>query len=464
MRKVETDVVVVGAGFAGLSAAERLADDGFDVLVVEARDRVGGRAHTRRTDAGVALDLGGQWVGPTQDEILALADRLGAPVFPTHNEGSTILDRGRAIQRYEGTIPRISPAVLADVGLAQWRLDRLQRQVPTDEPWATAASTLDTQTAETWIRRMHTATGRGLLRIAVTSLFAAEPSDLSLLHLLFYLRSGGGLDRMLGVADGAQERRFVHGSQDLSERLAARLPDRVLLGAPVRAVEQDADRVVVRGETVEVTARRTIVAIPPALAGRIDYRPALPPARDALTQRMPMGAVIKINVVYDEPFWRADGLNGQATNLSGPVSITFDNSPPDGTPGVLLAFAEGAHAVTLGGLDAGERRDTVLASLSRWFGPRAASPVEYHELDWSTEEWTRGCYGAHLAPGVWTRYGPALRQPVGLIHWAGTETSPIWSGYLDGAVRSGHRAADEVAAELGATSSAASPGRGPGGE
>jgi monoamine oxidase len=186
------------------------------------------------------------------------------------------------------------------------------------------------------------------------------------------------------------------------------------------------------------------VAIPPALAGRITYDPILPGARDQLTQRLPQGSVIKAQAIYDEPFWRGEGLSGIAADSNSPVSFTVDNSPVDGSPGVLVGFIEGDHARQLGRLEPDDRRRIVLESLGRSFGPRAASPGVYVELDWSEEEWTRGCYGAHFPPGVWTRYGSALRQPVDLIHWAGTETAPVWNGYMDGAVRSGERAAAEV--------------------
>ena len=159
---------------------------------------------------------------------------------------------------------------------------------------------------------------------------------------------------------------------------------------------------------------------------------------------MPAGAVIKTMAVYPEPFWRAAGLNGQVATAQPPVEVTFDNSPPSGRPGVLLAFVEGPSAVELGRSGPSELREAVLASLVRFFGPEAADPVEFVAQDWQAEEWTRGCYGAHLPPGAWTRFGPALRRPCGPIHWAGAETATVWSGYMDGAVESGERVADEV--------------------
>lgn len=447
----EADVVVVGAGLAGLVTARVLVAAGHRVEVLEARDRVGGRTFNARTIEGIPLEVGGQWVGPGQDRVVALADELGVGQFPTYDEGdNTLVFRGRH-SRYRGTIPRLPAPVLAGVGLGQLLLDRMARSVPLEEPWrAPAADRWDSMTLETWLRRhVPSAGARAMLTLATTSVFAVEPRDLSLLHFLFYVHSGGLLDRLLGVRNGAQERRFVGGSEELALKMAAGLGDAVTLAAPVRRIAQDASGVTVEADGVTVRARLGVVAVPPVLAGRIDYQPALPADRDHLTQRMPMGSVIKTMAVYDEPFWRAEGLSGQATSDTGPVQITFDNSPPGGQPGVLLAFLEGDAARRLGRVGPDERRRQVVAELVRLFGPRAGAPDEYLELDWSAEEWTRGCYGAHMPPGTLTAYGPALRRPCGRIHWAGTETAEVWSGYMDGAVRSGERVAKEVIGRLG---------------
>jgi monoamine oxidase len=222
----------------------------------------------------------------------------------------------------------------------------------------------------------------------------------------------------------------------------------VRLSHPVTSITTVGDRVTAATPAGEFTGRRVIVSVPPGLAGRIVCEPALPVAREQLTQRAPMGSVIKCQAIYDEPFWRADGLSGQATGDGEGSRVVFDNSPPAGSPGVLLAFLEGDEARRLGRAEAGDRRRAVLASLARYFGPRAQSPVDYLELDWQQERWSGGCYGTLFGPNVWTRYGPALREPAGLIHWAGTETSPAWCGYMDGAVRSGERAAAEVSSRL----------------
>jgi monoamine oxidase len=404
------------------------------------------------TSDGTPLELGGQWVGPTQERVLALADQLGLKTFPTYDEGDNIVRYRSRTSRYRGAIPKLAPHILADIGQAQFRLDRMASAVPLEEPWrARRAATLDGQTVETWLRRNVVTRGaRELLTLGVRAVFAVEPSDLSLLHFLAYSHAGGLLDRLLNVSGGAQESRIVGGSQLLASRLAEGLADSVRLGAPVRRITStkrtDGNEVVVDAGGVTLQARHAIVSVPPSLAGRIEYEPQLPPARDQLTQQMPMGSVIKCMAVYGDPFWREEGLSGQATSDEGPAQLSFDNSPPSGRPGVLLAFVEGAHARVLSRRPPEDLRREVTACLVRWFGKRAASPEEFLALDWSAERWSGGCYGAHLAPGVLTQFGPALREPCGPIHWAGTEAATVWTGYMDGAVRSGERAAAEVIA------------------
>jgi monoamine oxidase len=222
----------------------------------------------------------------------------------------------------------------------------------------------------------------------------------------------------------------------------------VVLGSPVKRIVQDAHGVTLHSGRREVHAKRAIVAIPPTLAGRIDYQPGMPPSRDQLTQRLPQGTLIKVAAVYDKPFWREDGLNGTALSLNGPVSATFDDSPPSGKPGVVFGFVGGDEARTFMRLSRAKRRAAVIGNFKAFFGPGAAKPRDYFEMNWTREEWTRGCPVAVPGPGTLTAYGHLLRKPVGRIHWAGTETSTYWNGYMDGAVRSGERAATEVLGEL----------------
>ncbi|HKR71805.1 MAG TPA: flavin monoamine oxidase family protein [Streptosporangiaceae bacterium] len=446
------DVLVVGAGLAGLTAARDVMAAGRSVVVLEARDRVGGRVVNQDIGDGKIVEMGGEYAGPTQDRVLALAAELGVATFPTYDTGMNVLHFNGKRGTYAGGIPRINPLVLADLGLAQARLESLAKKVPLDAPWtAVKAGPWDGQTFETWARRNTVSpTAYKLLSLVAEAVFAAEPGDLSLLHVLFYAHSGGTFQRLVETTGGAQQDRFIGGSALIAERLADQLgPHTVLLGAPVNKIAVAGDKVTAITAAGQFDGKRIIVTAPPLLAGRIEYEPALPYWREQLTQRAPMGSVIKCQVIYDEPFWRTEGLSGQATGDGEGSRVVFDNSPPDGSPGVLLAFVEGDEARRLGRESAQARRAAVVSSLTRYFGPTAGSPADYLELDWQQERWSGGCYGTIFGPNVWTRYGPALATPVGPIHWAGTETSPEWCGYMDGAVRSGERVARAVLSELG---------------
>ena len=442
----DVDVVVVGAGLAGLTAAREAQRAGATALVLEARDRVGGRTYS--VDArGVRIDLGAQWLGPTQARMADLVAEFGIETFPTHHDGKKVLEVEGSVSTYSGTIPHLSPRKLASLNAAIKRIEKMSRRVDVDAPWtADDAGALDALNAGSLKSSIRSPAVRGIVDCALRVVFGAEPAEVSLLWFLFYLRSGGGLISLVEIEGGAQETRFVAGAQSVALALATEVE--VERGSPVRAVEQDADGVTVVGATNEVRAKRAIVAVPQSLGARIHFDPAVPQARDALLQRFPMGATTKIHLLYERAFWRERGLSGEAVVAEGPVDVVFDNSSRDAAQPALLVFACGDNARRLAALSAVERRATVVDAVVRCFGPEAREAIDYIEKDWADDPWTRGCPTGFVAPGALSVLGPALRTRFGRVHWAGSETSTEWAGYMEGAVASGERAAAEVVAEL----------------
>ena len=446
------DAVVVGAGLAGLTAARDLETAGASVVVIEARDRVGGRTMAGHI-AGTTVEMGGQWIGPDQPRISALASSVGVETFPTHVSGRTVFCEGGRRSEYEedAEVPFTDPRSLREVDEAFLALGQLARGVSTGKPWASErAAELDGQTLETWkLGRTRSSGASFYFDLAVESLYACEPRDVSLLGVLSDIASSGSFGGLFEIEASAEEHRFFRGAQEISVRMAGELDGRVVPGSPVRRIVQEEGRVLVESDRATVLAGAVIVTVPPALRGRIEYVPALPPLHDGLSQRMPMGAVIKCHAVYDTPFWREVGLNGRAESDTGPCKVTCDNSFPDGDTGVLTGFILGSDAREWGRREARERESAVLECFARYFGEKALGPLAYTETDWGAEIYSRGGYAGVPVPGMILDHGPALAEPVGCIHWAGAETASEWNGYMEGAVESGERAAQEVLSALG---------------
>lgn len=440
------DVAVVGGGLSGLAAAWSLSAAGREVVVLEARERVGGRLLNVRLAEGVTAELGGQWVGSDHRRVQRLAAGLGIELFPQHTAGRNLLDVAGRRRRYRGTIPRLGPRALWDVFVARRRIDRLAKQVGAEAPWgAERAEELDGLTIAEWCERnLRSPIARDLVGLAGRTVWGAGPEELSMLHVLFYVAAAGGFDKLVDTEGGAQQDRLDGGAQLLPLGLAERLGERVRLDAAVRRVEQRDGAVRVYADGLDVEAEHAVLALPPALAARIQFDPPLSGQRRLLGKSMLPGKVIKCLALYETPFWREDGLSGEAVTDAGPVTLTFDSSPRDGSAGVLLGFVGGPEAVAAAAQAPEERRAAVLACFERLFGPRAARPLRYAEQDWAAERWSGGGPTSNFGPGGWSRCGPELREPAGNVHWAGTETATVWSGYMEGALQ----AAERVAAEL----------------
>lgn len=443
------DTVIVGAGFAGLSAARTLMAEGQDNFVVlEARDRVGGRTKPGKI-GDISIDLGGMWMAPCQTRLKSLTAHYQVRNYPTHLDGNAIFRIGNR----ERLGPREDLSRLLGIAgglaylFAKWQLERRMAPLDTSQPWAhPEAEQLDATTMETWIvRNVFHSFARTAFRTICTSLLCAEPSQVSLLFFLHYIKSGGGLDVLISAdTGGAQNLMFHGGVHQISRFMADEVGDRLHLDAPVTTISWHDGGVTVQSTAGTFIARKAIITVPPTLLHRIQFSPALPQPKVAVHDRLFMGSSIKFWVLYKTPFWRDRGLNGTILRDDVPMTPVMDVSPPDQENGLLVGFFDGGRAIQYADLRVEERRTMVLKMLVEHFGPEASEPLDYVDHDWTDEEWSGGCYGAFAPPGVFAPYGEELRTPIGPLHWAGTETSPRWTGYIEGAIRSGERAAGEI--------------------
>src|SRR3954447_16518371 len=460
----KADVIVVGAGLAGLTTARQLVKQGKSVIVMEANNRVGGRTFSEDIGDGEIADLGGTFIGPTQDHIAALVKELGIGTFPTYNTGDNVFIRtdGRretfaSNTPVFGTAPA-DPEIAADIVAAVAQLDSMASEIDVKQPWAhPKAAEWDSQTLDSWIRANSTGNQEflDLVSAACEPIFGAEAREISLLYVLFYIASSGNeqntgtFERNFNTTGGAQESRIEGGAQLISIKMAQQLGKRVIKNAPVRRIDQGRFGVRVWTDKFYVQGKRVVVAMPPALAGRIIYHGGMTDLRDQLMQRIPQGTLRKFEAVYEKPFWRDKNLSGQCISNIGPIKVTFDASPKDGAPGVVLGFIGGSEARKWTPRSPEDRKKACLDQLQQFFDDTQAQNVTaVYEKDWPADPWARGCPVGVMAPGTLLDFGPALRAPVGKIHWAGTETSDYWCGYMGGAVRSGERAAAEVLAAI----------------
>jgi monoamine oxidase len=447
--RLEADVCVVGAGLAGLTAARRLSQAGQSVVVLEARDRVGGRVWTQTSAGGVPVDMGACFVGPNHDRLHALAKETGVTTFKTFVEGDNVLATGGKVRRYRGDIPRISPLALASAGQAISRMSSMAKKVSPASPWdAPHAAAWDALSVRSWLtpRRVPTKLARDLVEATVRACLTSDLSEVSLLGWLLLVSSAGGVEALMNIAGGYQDSQFEGGVSQIPDAMARDLGQAVVRNAPVTAITQQSDRVEVASDTATVSARRAVLALPRALAAGIHFEPALPGDHVLLIHKMPAGTEVKTVAVYEEPFWRNEGASGASVATDDLIEITLDTTQPGHSHGVIGTYCAGPRARALWSLPEAERRSLLLRTLTTRLGPKAAEPLEIMEINWSEERWTRGCSCAHFAPGVLTQFGRLLREPVGRIHWAGTETATTSYGAMDGAVRSGERVCEEILA------------------
>jgi putrescine oxidase len=448
--ELQCDVVIIGAGATGLTVATDLQKAGLSAIVVEARDRVGGRLRTETVD-GAVFELGGQWVSPDQHALIAMLDELGLETFARFREGDSVyVDDTGAATRFTGDLFPTSQDTQNEIERLITLLSALTAEVDPSQPWNhPRAAELDAESLAAWLERNSVdAEARANVALFVAEAMLTKPSHaFSVLQALLMAASAGGFAHLVD-ADFILDRRVVGGLQRVPLLLAERLGDRVHLAQAARRVEYTDDGAVVTTDDLVVRARRVVVAVPPNLYGRIGFSPALPAVRQQMHQHLSLGTVIKVQAVYPTPFWRAAGLSGTAFSPFQVAHEAYDNSGHGDPTGTLVAFVAGETADRVLALATDERRRVILGSMAAYFGDEALSPTVYVESDWDSEEWTGGAYAASFDLGGLVRWGPHLRSHVGPVRFASSDLAGEGYQHVDGAIRIGHEVAAGLAADL----------------
>ncbi|KAK2775717.1 hypothetical protein FQN53_003084 [Emmonsiellopsis sp. PD_33] len=447
------DTIIIGAGYAGLSAATTLVAAGKKVLLLEARPRVGGRAWTIHHADGTYEDAGASFLGPQHTRMLALAADHGIKTFKIPTKGNTVFYHRGQRKEYSGFLPPLSPLARLDAFLAIRRFEGLAGAVDLEKPWETPkAAQWDLIALREWLgRACWTSEARESINVAVEGIWSVDASQFSLLHALWLSKAGVSFTVLSSVEGGAQEQLITGGGQAVAEKMARRLgSDVVRLGEAVMEVDQaGVEEVVVTTAKGRYTCRAVVIAIPPPLILNLRFTPRLPGQRVQMLQHMPMATNWKIYATYPKPMWRGNGLRGDVVSPDSYLSLMYDASPADQSRGVLMGFIYAAKAIAFAEMDEESRRKIVLGEIVRYFGDGAGKPSRVSMYTMLDEEWSTGCPVAVPAPGVWTMFREWMRKPIDRVHWAGTEMATSWSGYMEGAVQSGERAAGEVLGVLG---------------
>ena len=449
MSEITRDVVVVGAGVAGLTAANELTKAGASVAVLEARDRIGGRLWTDVID-GAMLELGGQWVSPDQDALIETIDDLGLATYQRYREGDSVyIGPDGTLVRFTGDVFPVGPDTARVIAELTERLDAMVAEIDPDRPWAhPQAAEWDSISWEAWLRAQSDddEAVRNLAFATGPAMLTKPTHAFSLLQSLLMAASAGSYSHLVD-ADFILDKRVVGGLQRVPLALAARLGDDVFLGQPVRTLEWGDTGVTAIAEGITVHARRAILALAPVLYPRISFVPPMPRLQHQMHQHLSMGFVIKVHAVYERPFWRAQGLSGTAFSPYELSHEAYDNTNHGDERGTLVGFVSDRNADDLFRLSAEERKQRILESLSHYFGPEALNPIVYYESDWGSEEWTRGAYAASFDLGGLHRYGAELRSPVGPIRFACSDLAGAGYQHVDGAIRMGRLAAQQILQE-----------------
>ena len=401
MVELNRDVVIVGAGAAGLTAANELRKAGLSVAVLEARDRVGGRLHTDVID-GAMLEIGGQWVSPDQDALIDTVAELGLETFSRYREGDSVyVGPDGTAHRFTGEMFPVSPETERVIAEITERLDAMVAEIDPDRPWAhEKAAEWDSISWDAWLRAQtdDDEAVRNLAFATGSAMLTKPTHSFSLLQSLLMAASAGSYSHLVD-ADFILDKRVVGGLQQVPLLLAERLGDDVFLEQPVRTLEWGDGGVTAIADSMTVRARFAILALAPNLYTRISFVPALPRLQHQMHQHISMGFVIKVHAVYDRPFWREQGLSGTAFSPYEISHEAYDNTNHGDSRGTLVGFVSDERADEVRRLDAEQRREAILTSLAAYYGEQALSPSSYYESDWTSEELGQGAYATSFDLG-----------------------------------------------------------------
>lgn len=438
------NVIIVGAGFAGLKAALELQKAGKRVLILEAQDRVGGRAKYGEI-CGQAIDTGGQWLGAQQHRLRALAQQFHVQTYPQYIKGKSLLCLNNEVSQFQ-LIPKLPLASYFSLAQVYYVWQRDMKTLPVNQPWlAKQAQHWDSLTLDTWLEtNIHNQTTREFTRLIIRAILCIEASQTSYLFFLECLRQGQGIKVMADVQGGAQQDKFLGGAWQIAQKMSEPLKDCIVLNSPVLSIQQGTGGVEVKCKNQSYKAEKVIITAPPQYVAQIEFTPQLPIKKQSLLNGMAMGNVIKFHIAYPTPFWRHKGLNGSVLSPDRHIGLVFDQSPDDEHIGIFVGLIEGHHAVSMAKLSQEERKQQVISDLTHYFGSEAKQPLEYVDYNWDEAEWTLGGYAAHMKPGILFNFGEAIREPFQNIHWAGTETATEFMGYYEGALESANRVTKEI--------------------